>query len=208
MTDPPKTSRRQIIEEYAARRIARIQRAYLDSTQSEGAAWLAELRRSGAEPGSSPATWVLEFEGFPETLMGRRDEPSHAERAVHLALTLYAVHQQSQRDQMHCRGREFGMGRAVAKLLARSDSTDLDKPPTRFAALATADTFGEISHYARQLITQLRSASIPLDYGTLTGDLYQLQNPKTADSVRRVWGLDFAKRQSLPTNQPTVEKGQ
>ena len=48
-------------------------------------------------------------------------------------------------------------------------------------------------HYARQLVQQLRAASIPLDYGLLAQQLYDLQNPYRADAVRLSWGRAFAR---------------
>lgn len=204
MTESNKIDRRRELEQFVSRRIYQIQQAYLDRSRSDGAAWLAELRKARARPGSSPMIWTLEFEGFPESLVGKTDEPSRGEWAAHLAFTLYAIHQQSQTEPVHRQGKEFGLGRAVARLdmvqRQQSDSTPSGKLPSRFAALATASAFDEISHYARQLIMQLRDAGIPLDYGRLAGQFYLLQNPATADGVRLTWGRDFAGVYN-PTNQ-------
>ena len=195
------------LEEFMASRLAQIQAAYLRPNSSQGAAWLASLRKASREPGASPETWLIEFEGFPENLIGKTDEPSRAERAAHLAFTLYAVHQQSQNEPMHKRGREYGIGRSVARLdfnqRKESDSTPRGKLPTRFAALGTASSFDEVSHYARQLVTQLRGASIPVDYAKLAVQLYRIQNPATADSVRLQWGRDFAGATLVASNTPT-----
>jgi len=207
MTDSNKTGRRQELKQFVSRRVQMIQQAYLDRNRSDGAAWLAELRKSQVKPGSSPRTWALEFEDFPESLAGKTDEPSPGEWAAHLAFTLYAIHQQSQTEPMHRQGKEFGLGRAVALLDAiqqqQQGSTPSGKLPSRFAALATASTFDEVSHYARQLITQLRGAAIPLDYGKLAGEFYLLQIPTVADSVRLTWGREFAGVFN-PTNQSTT----
>jgi CRISPR system Cascade subunit CasB len=80
--------------------------------------------------------------------------------------------------------------------------------PTRFAALGTASDFHEISHYARQLITQLRAVSLPLDYGTLAKQLYCLQVPSLADGVRLAWGRDFAQAPTATTDpsNPSTQK--
>ena len=53
-----------------------------------------------------------------------------------------------------------------------------------------AETFLEVVHHARGLITQLRSHGIPLDYGMFTEDLVYLQT-RGADRVRLRWGRDF-----------------
>lgn len=193
MEDTTTVSPWKALESYVGRRVTRIQKAYLDPRRSEGGAWLAELRKAGDAPGSSPVTWALEFEGFPEDLIGRTDQPSPGERAAHLAFKLYAIHQQSQSLPMHQHGKEHGLGAAVFRLQARqSESVLQGKLPSRFAALGTASTFEETSHYARQLVTQLRGESIPLDYGRLASQLYLLQSPATADSVRLEWGRGFA----------------
>ena len=56
---------------------------------------LAKLRRGvGRKPGDLPELWGSFLLGMPESFQGRSG-PSHAEWAVYLALTLYAVHQQS-----------------------------------------------------------------------------------------------------------------
>ncbi len=211
MADQTKTSRALTLEQYVSKRVAFIQKAYRDPNRSAGAAWLAELRRSGTQPGVSPHTWILEFGDFPPELKGRSDQASNAERAAHLAFTLYATHQQSQSEPMHRSGREFGLGRAVALLQQRQSSESPGQLPTRFAALGTTSDFDEISHYARQLITQLRAEKLPLDYGRLANQLYRLLNPLTADAVRREWGRDFvggfaALRHNNPVNHDRSER--
>ena len=62
---------------------------------------LAELRRGvGHQPGDLPALWGSFLQELPKELWGRETaagecrEPSEAEWAVYLALTLYALHQQ------------------------------------------------------------------------------------------------------------------
>ncbi|MDR2929777.1 MAG: type I-E CRISPR-associated protein Cse2/CasB [Propionibacteriaceae bacterium] len=193
MTETTQLSRRRQLELFVGRRVAYLQAAYLDQTRSEGRAWLAELRNSDPEPGASPNTWLVEFEGFPKDLIVHSDTPSRAERAAHLAFTLYAIHQQAQSTPMHQIGLDFGLGRAVALLQRRKPSSEpMGKLPTRFAALGTASSFDEVSHYARQLITQLRAAGLPLDYGTLAGQLFTLQHASSANTIRREWGRDFA----------------
>jgi CRISPR system Cascade subunit CasB len=201
MTDPTTTvvqTVRRELEAFVGRRVSWIQAVYLDpARRSDGAGWLAQLRQADDRPGNTPATWMIEFDGFPERLLGKTDDASAAERAAHLAFMLYSVHQQSRTDKMHQPGYEHGLGRAVYRLSRLSATADdqeaRGKLPTRFAALGTASDFTEIAHYARQLIVQLRSEAIPLDYGRLAGQLHDLQNPATADRVRLAWGRDFAR---------------
>lgn len=185
---------------FVGRRVAAIQNAYLSPTgRSKGARELAVLRHAAArKPGAAPDAWALEFEGMPDVLVGRRDDPSPGEWAVHAALTLYAVHQQSQSIPMHQWGCEHGLGQAMRRLVwrasSRYESLEPGELPRRFAALVTAESFSEAMHYARQLVGQLRGEAIPLDYALLAQQFHDLQFPGKADGVRRAWGRGFASR--------------
>lgn len=195
-------SPRNQLRAFVGRRVASLQNAYLSPTgRSKGARELAALRHAVTrKPGNTPDTWALEFEGMPDALVGRCDGPSPGEWAVHAALMLYAVHQQSQSIPMHQRGREHGLGQAMRQLVWRASdryaSLEQGELPRRFAALVTAESFSEAMHYARQLVGQLRGEAIPLDYALLAQQFYDLQFPERADAVKRVWGRGFASRRS------------
>jgi CRISPR system Cascade subunit CasB len=210
-TSPPVPAQSPSLGAFVGRRISDLQRRYLSPAERASAAGtLASLRHAAAKPvGEDLDTWLIEFAGFPEELQGRGDQPSPSERAAHLAFTLYAIHQQSQSTGMHQSGREYGLGRAVARLDGLQRASGVSDPPgklpTRFAALGTATTFEEVGHYARQLITQLRGVGIPLDYGRLAEELARLQSPARAHTVRLTWGRDFANFRpdsSSPTTDP------
>lgn len=183
---------------FVGRRIAAIQNAYLSASgQAKGARELAALRHAATKaPGDVAGTWSLEFEGMPTALVGQGDVPSPGEWAVHAALTLYAIHQQSQITPMHQRGREHGLGQAIRQLVQRGsnayESLEEGELPRRFAALVTAESFPETMHYARQLVSQLRGEAIPLDYALLTQQFYDLQVPGRADATKLAWGRGFA----------------
>lgn len=69
---------------------------------------LAKLRRGvGHTPGDLPELWGSFLLGMPEDFQGRSG-PSHAEWAVYLALTLYAVHQQGNDQPMNRPGNTLG----------------------------------------------------------------------------------------------------
>ena len=54
---------------------------------------LAKLRRGiGKKPGSIPNIGEFTMEGLPEEFLTRTDEPTYAQWAVHMALTLFALH--------------------------------------------------------------------------------------------------------------------
>src|SRR4051812_25908583 len=99
MTDthpaPPHVS----LEELVADRVTGLQARYLAGSSS-GVGDLAALRRAvTGTPGEDPRTWELTVADV--SPWARDDEPTAAELAAHAALTLYAVHQQSQGRAMH-----------------------------------------------------------------------------------------------------------
>ncbi len=198
------------VQRYVSQRVAKLQGMLLsDAGHSAAARTLAELRRAvSSAPGADPSIWVIEFEEMPTCLRGTLNEPSAGEWAVHGALTLFAVHQQSQRTSMHQVGAPYSLGASVRAFVKRrvekKDSAYADtedgRLPTRFAALVTAVSMGERMHYLRQIVQLLRGESIPLDYGRLARDLYDLQNPYRADAVRLAWGRAY-------TRSPQPEQG-
>jgi CRISPR system Cascade subunit CasB len=187
-------------------RISGLQQRYLAGTSS-GASDLAALRRAGNQPpGADPRTWELVLADVSPGARG--DEPTAAETAAHAALTLYAHHQQSRDRPMHQVG--AGLGSAVRQL-GRATSAE-DAVRRRFEALGTASSLVELLHHARGLVRQLRSADVPLDYGRLTQDLLDWQDPTRASAVRLRWGRDYHRiraatgdPQDTTTTDPTEE---
>lgn len=181
------------VREVVATRVGRLQAEYLRQVPSAAAA-LARLRRAvTADPGSDPALWHLTLDGLDEHLVGRGDDPSAAERAVHVALCLYAVHQQSQRVAMHEPG--ISLGAAIRRLAGRVGGSEA-AVERRFQALGTSQSVAEVAHHARGLVTQLRAAGIGLDYGLLAADMHGLQFPDHAGRVRRAWGRAYHRTES------------
>lgn len=178
-----------------------LQRGYL-RRDSGAIASLAKLRRvAGREPGADPTVWEL-MNGAPPSLIGKDDSPSKSEHAIHHALTLFALHQQSKGERMHRRGN--GIGRGVRRL-ARSGRASEEAVQRRFQALGTASSVTEVAHHARGLISQLRGAGIPLDYAALAVDLARWQDPKQINTVRLAWGRDYY-RAFLPGEEPGGEQ--
>ncbi len=152
---------------------------------------LARLRRAlMTTPGSEPDVWADTVGALPATLQGRDDTPSRYEQAAHVAICLYALHQQSQALGMHRQGE--GLGLAVQRL-HRATSEDPETGPVlrRFRALATATAFAETTHHLRGLVTQLRGHGLALDYGQLAVELRRLQAEPGAGKVRLTWGRDL-----------------
>lgn len=176
------------LESYVGSTANALQAGY-QSDRADAVTALARLRRAvPAGRQLSPEAWDI-FDGMPAQLLGEGDEPSEAEFAAAAALALFAIHQQSRRDSgMHRRGRQHSLGHAVARLSKAVDSQGVDR---RFRALTrSADAIAALQHL-RGLITQLRAERIPLDYGSLARDLYNLQYPGSVHSVRMRWTRDF-----------------
>lgn len=152
---------------------------------------LARLRRGiGKAPGSMADLWGETMQGLPQPLAGQGDAPSYGEWATYLALTLFALHQQSkdlQQKSMHLDGQKLGL--AVRALVHSAD--DEARIKRRFDQVVTAETPQEAAHHLRGIIQLLRADEVPLDYGALAADLYLLQLPQARDGVRLQWGRDF-----------------
>lgn len=183
---------------------------------------LAALRRGlGRQPGSVPAMWP-----FYVCINPHGDEtPEYV--AEHAALTLYAVHQQSQARPMHRCG--IGLGTAMLQLrhernrpsrndesgapaasatneadTVREDWTRIGAVDRRFNAAATATDRTELVAHLRGLVTQLRGIAQPLDYDLLFADLRGWSDPHSVAVTRRQWGMQYFTR-TRPTDSPNNE---
>lgn len=104
---------------------------------------LAELRRGvGHQPGDLPALWGSFLQELPKELWGRETaagecrEPSEAEWAVYLALTLYALHQQGE-ENVSMNEKGCTLGRAVRLLAQNSAAAAQDSPRAASCAAST-----------------------------------------------------------------------
>ncbi|SCL13519.1 type I-E CRISPR-associated protein Cse2/CasB [Micromonospora inyonensis] len=183
--------RRAALGDHVARTVGALQARVLRTAPvPEAVSALARLRRGiGRTPGFD---YTLEhYLQVPDELLGWRspadDEPTDAEYAVHDAVTLYALHQQSRRERMHVDGR--GLGQALAQLVNTSRSPEGVR--RRFAALGTGSTYHESTYHLRSLITMLREHQIPLDYGLLADDLKTLRRPADRPRIQAIWGREF-----------------
>lgn len=148
--------------------------------------------------------------------VARQVQELREDTAVHLAVTLWALHQQSLRDEaMHQPG--WTLGRSVRRLAhgargtcnapAIDDAEKGDSGQTnsaveeaseairrRFVRVGTASDSAVLATRLRELVLLLRSARIPLDYALLADQLLQWQNENQRDTVLRTWGRDFHRR--------------
>lgn len=166
-------------------------------------ATLAKLRRGvGKNPGRFPDIWDLTLDDLPESFLTKTDDPSREEWATHIALTLFALHQQNKTprnyDEYMNRSDE-GLGCATRKLTVKliikhgKSSEDSIKATIkrRFDIVVTSDAPEEVAHHLRGLIQLLKGESIPLDYPQLAVDLFRFQSPESRDGVRLKWGQDY-----------------
>ncbi|MFK8909817.1 type I-E CRISPR-associated protein Cse2/CasB [Streptomyces sp. YS-3] len=214
------------------RTIVPLQRGYRDDRPAAVAA-VARLRReAGREVYATATGWGLDdLETLTElreeesnnpgrypSRGGRADQEENEDRAVHLAVTLWALHQQSVRDEpMHVT--QWTLGRAVRQLAqGKSDTPDSsprdsagstssdtrdgsgaytpveDVSPTirkRFVRIGTSADFDTLGRRLREMVLLLRNARIPLDYGLLADQLTRWQNAASQGDVRRAWGRGF-----------------
>lgn len=174
---------------------------WLTGSENESAAraTLAKLRRGiGKEPGSIPELWEVTLKDLPQELVGKGQDPSYGEWAVHTALTLWALHQQGKDLRQQCMSMDGeSLGIALRKLI--DDDEEEKRIKRRFDAASTSNSMEEFSHHLRGLIQLLKAKSIPLDYPALAEDLYWLQFPNARDSVRLRWGRDFYPLKAKPT---------
>ncbi|WP_432969415.1 type I-E CRISPR-associated protein Cse2/CasB [Dactylosporangium sp. CA-233914] len=187
----PWTRPRDRLGDHVAATVRRLQEQVLrQPPRPEAVSTLARLRRAvGQAPGFD---YTLHAElSVPDDLLGQRPADdtvaADTEYAVHDAITLYALHQQSRPGRMHVNGR--GLGRALASLVRTS--TGPDGVRRRFAALGTASSYPESIYHLRGLITMLREHQIPLDYGLLAGDLRTLRRPENRPTIQAIWGREF-----------------
>ena len=166
---------------------------------------LANLRRgAGRKPGDDPQLWGLIFEDLPDYMEGRGGAPSREEWAIHIALTLYAVHQQGNDPKTHNMDVDkVSLGAAAAKLVAAYGGEDArERVSRRFNQLALAQDIDSMAYYLRGFVQLLRAEDIGLDYAVLARDLYVYQTADGAASVRLRWGEDYYR-----TNNDDAENG-
>lgn len=163
---------------------------------------LAALRKGvNRPPGELPEIWELTSVHVPDYA---GDALTWEETAVHTAMTLYAVHQQSRTDPMFAPGK--GLGHAARSLIGPPD----DENPSaraRFNALVTSTTVAELRHHLRGFVSLLRARGIALDHAMLADDIVGFQRPGGAKKVRLNWARQYYSlpAESLPATAPAFD---
>lgn len=185
-------------------RIRPLQGGYMKD-RPEAVALLAKLRRgAGRTLEDVPELLGLTLDhDFYEKFPVGHPHVEAAEAAAHEALTLYALHQQSKRDQgMHRRGRD--LGGAVRRLMPGGT---IDEPlRRRFVQAGSAVDDGVRLDRLRGIVKLLRAADIPLDYGLLADQLYAIRAFKDGPArVRAAWGRGFQSFRPAPAEEDGSE---
>ncbi|MFF1737842.1 type I-E CRISPR-associated protein Cse2/CasB [Streptomyces sp. NPDC058247] len=199
-TTPGPVRPRTQVTDLAAQHLARLQRGYL-ADRSREVADLARLRRgAGRGVGELPDLWgLIDTAPLHEPPAGTRPltegELVRAEDALHAALTLWALHQQSRPIGMHQADRSDngrGLGAAVRRMMTLGE---IDEPlRKRLVRAGTAPDLTALAQRLRDIVLLLRRDGIALDYALLAGQLYTWQHPGGPDTVRREWGRSFHTR--------------
>ncbi|MFD8892809.1 type I-E CRISPR-associated protein Cse2/CasB [Streptomyces sp. NPDC059566] len=178
------------------RHIGTLQSGYFDD-HAHAVQALARLRRGvGRQPTETPELWgLIGVEAFHSAYLAQHRRPAgeaemlRAEHAAHVAVTLWAVHQQSNRSRrMHVTDGP-SVGTAVRRLMSGTDADDPIR--NRLVRAGTASTLDVLAQRLRDLVTLMRSAEVPLDYGLLAEQLDQWQRPGGPGQVRQAWGRSF-----------------
>jgi CRISPR system Cascade subunit CasB len=232
---PSGTRRYDLVGAAADRCIRRLQRGYRDDRPSAVAA-VARLRRgAGRRAHDVQDLWgLVGTEELALVTAEAEDKPRRpldqewAEEALHLAITLWALHQQSHHEtDTHVAG--YGLGRSVRVLMTPSVTRtgdeqqqtaapraaqgteqksavaepDIDEAiRRRFVRVGTATSLDVLAQRLREIVLLLRKDAIPLDYALLADQLYRWQQPLAQAEVRRTWGRDFHMAGVVPARRP------
>ncbi|MDY0810826.1 type I-E CRISPR-associated protein Cse2/CasB [Kitasatospora purpeofusca] len=169
--------------------IGQLQRGYR-ADEAAAVARVAQIRRGAGRPiGALPELWGLTGleRLYPQGRTGSSD--ALAENAMHTAVTLWSLHQQSHRETGMHRTSGPQLGGAVRQLMP---ADDIDEPlRKRFVRAGAAPTFDILAQRLREIVVLLRREAVPLDYGLLADQLYRWQLPDGRGEVNRSWGRSF-----------------
>lgn len=143
-------------------------------------AWLAKLRHSLGKPLiTAVEVFPFLYSEIPETLLGKNDELSNAEKAIILSLQLYACHQQSINESVLPTDEDkydnLGVSLRVLRQQQKKSKGNSDALDARFHALITTEAFSELAYHLRHLLKLLKAGdkSIKVDYALLAQDLFR-----------------------------------
>ncbi|MFF8646467.1 type I-E CRISPR-associated protein Cse2/CasB [Streptomyces sp. NPDC015345] len=135
--------------------------------------------------GTAPQMWRFYRTPVDDQHAGR-GEASDDQKAEHMALALFATHQQSKTTLMHHQGIRFGT--AVRALHERFPE---EAVASRMSAAAQARSQNAVFFHLRGLISQLSVISQPIDYTLLLTDLKAWPWPDGRSRAIRRWGSAY-----------------
>lgn len=156
---------------------------------------LAKLRHGAChEIGDDPSLleWTMPDIDDPRICGRLTDDgtPTDRERAAYAAITLFAVHQQSNHERSVHTDENRSLGYAVGYMAHGNFNENGIR--ALFDRLQTANSWKQMIRYARSLIELLKREDATLNYGQLAQDLLALRSGR--DTARKVclrWGHDF-----------------
>lgn len=160
----------------------------LDGVSSRSRQILASLRRGvGREPDAFPELWGMIFDESSGLFDMYSNKVSDEEKAVYLALTLFATHV-SGKGVRNVNQSGMTLGKAL-RVLSGSKG---DTVQSYFNRLLTSKSFSELSQHLRRLVAIFRQNGIALDYSKLASDVYFWQKGGAyRKNVLREWNRAF-----------------
>ena len=171
---------------------------------------MAKIRRGmGRAAGDVPEMWPYYQVVIPDHAAAAGTRRTPELDAEHAALTLFAVHQQSQSTPMH-KDKEH-IGTALLKLRgSKQFAANPQALDERVNAAATASSVTELVHHLKGLVTLLRGQQLPFDYTLLVHDLADWRWASSRTRIRRQWGAHYfawnrADDEDNPEPEPDVQ---
>ena len=181
-------SKADVLESFVFKKITWLTKD-VPGLESRQRAALAKLRRGvGVAPDDAPETWEITLADLPEELLSQDGRVSHAEQAIHTALTLFATHQQGKSGSVNQSNMSFG---TMARKIVSPDKSNELTVKRRFDAAITSKDFSEFSRHARSLIKIAKANDVNLDYPRFAKDLFWYQDPEMRQKIIFRWGGDF-----------------
>ena len=146
-------------------------------------------------PGEDRNLWYMLFNELPEEFLNNDGKPTKAEWAIYISLTMFALHQQSNNENVHQSG--INLGEAVFKLMNEKTDSEYKRVMRRFEPLTEANSIYDFSYALSSLIKMMKDKGIKLDYVMLAKDIYDFQFSEGKQDVVYRWGKGFHKKYNI-----------
>ena len=153
-------------------------------------ALLAQIRNSIVSNNMNVRSLECLFSNIPEEQLGSGGELNNYERAILVAVQMYALHQQSRSDSvLTLDSKYYNLGDSL-RALRSEDSKSIDR---RFNIMITSRNFGQLQYQLRHFIKLLKARSdAKVNYAKLADDLYWfLRGSK--DNLKIAWSRSYYK---------------